>query len=362
VTRVRKSRQVDLGVLLVNFGEPSEATPEIVEPFLERIFLLNAGLEPGEEAVARAKELAARRAPALTEEYVAIGGSPLNRQADAQAVALERQLRGRGSSARVYSAFQFTPPDIASKLREARADGVDSLVAVPIYPLCGASTTGAALEAVERELTELRWEPRYVGIAGWHRQEEYVGLRAEGVRRFAADHGLDLGAPDTLLYFSAHGTPVTYIKAGSRYDRYVHEHCRSIADASGADRFVVGFQNHRNRRVDWTSPDNDELIERLSERRLVIVPVSFMHEQSETLAELDGELRERCEALGKEYWRVPVPHDSPRFVSMLADLVQTIALQPDDQHGLAVCECVTCAHAWCTNAGRVLPPSPYVTL
>ena len=42
-----------LGVLVINFGEPEQATREQVEPFLERIFLQNAGLEPDEATVQR---------------------------------------------------------------------------------------------------------------------------------------------------------------------------------------------------------------------------------------------------------------------------------------------------------------------
>ena len=54
------------GILLLNFGEPERPVMEEVVPFLERIFLMNGGLEPGQEGEARrlrARELAERRAP-----------------------------------------------------------------------------------------------------------------------------------------------------------------------------------------------------------------------------------------------------------------------------------------------------------
>jgi ferrochelatase len=47
-----------------------------------------------------------------------------------------------------------------------------------------------------------------------------------------------------------------------------------------------------------------------------------MHEQSETLAELDIELREVAEEAGLAFHRVPVPHDHPDFSGVLADLVE----------------------------------------
>ncbi len=137
-----------LGVLVINFGEPEQATSEQVEPFLERIFLQNAGLEPDEATVQRVRRLASDRAPGLIEEYLKIGGSPLNQQADAQSEQLETDLRARGHDAKTYSAFQFTEPFIRNKISEAKADGVETLLALPVYPLCGRSTTVQALEDV----------------------------------------------------------------------------------------------------------------------------------------------------------------------------------------------------------------------
>ena len=123
------------GIILLNFGEPDEATPEAVIPFLERIFLINASLEgkPGRaEARRRSRELAERRAPGLIAEYEAIGGSPLNRQAAQQAETLAAALRRRGHDVRTYVGMQFTEPSIREAVERARSEGVDFLVGLPV--------------------------------------------------------------------------------------------------------------------------------------------------------------------------------------------------------------------------------------
>jgi ferrochelatase len=355
--------RVSIGVLVLNFGEPDEAVLEKARPYLERIFLQNAGLEghTDEAAVARARQLAADRAPGLVEAYAAIGGSPLNGQAEAQARALEAELRARGRHARVYSAFQFTEPSIAAAVAAARAEGVHTLVGLPVYPMCGYSTTVAALADVRAALDAAGWSPRFIGVSGWHHHPTYRTLLVEHLRSFVAGEGLDLRDPDTLLYFSVHGTPVRYLGDRARYDRYVYEHCRDIARALGAERYQVGFQNHANRRIRWTQPDNEDAIAERSERRLVVVPISFMHEQSETLAELDRDLRAFVQGLGKEMHRAPVPHADPLFPRFLADLVTEVLT--DDPGGAGVlsrCRCCPLEDTWCTNGARDLPPSPYV--
>src|SRR5690606_10617523 len=190
-----------VGILVINFGEPDEPVPEKVEPFLERIFLQNAGLEPDEEQRARARQLARDRTPGLIEEYESIGGSPLNAQAEAQARALEDLLRARGWDARSYPAYQFTSPAIAEQVAAARADGVDVLVALPIYPLCGQSTTVAAVDPARMARGEGGdTAPRFIALSGWHPDSGYVAFRTEHVRRFIDEHDLDVRRADTLLY------------------------------------------------------------------------------------------------------------------------------------------------------------------
>lgn len=356
---------MSLGVLFINFGEPDEPTLEKVRAFLERIFLQNASLEghANEAAIARTRQLARDRAPGLLEEYEEIGGSPLNAQSEAQAEAFAAELARRGITARVYSAYQFTDPGIAEKVAEARADGVETLVAIPGYPLCGQSTTVAALNDVRAALNALGWSPRFLGVAGWHHNPRYLRLRADHIRRFVEERGLDLRDPDTLLYFSMHGTPIKYLQDGNRYDRYVFEHCRDVAAALGVgERYAVGFQNHTNRRIAWTQPDNEDRLREVTERRLVVAPISFMKEQSETLAELDHELKAFVEdELGKEFHRVPIPWDDPEFAAYMADLLMEVASADPTANGvLGRCRCRPGDGTWCTNGFREVAPSPYV--
>lgn len=361
------ARQEKLGILVVNFGEPAESTLEVVQAYLERIFLQNVDLEDheAEAAVQRARQLAARRAPGLVEEYELIGSSPLNGQADAQAVALEAELAFRGRSVTTYSAFQFTAPTIPEKVREAKDDCIEHLVVLPVYPICGRSTTVAAIDRVQAALRDLDWSPRLSCVAGWHHHPDYVSLRVATVRTFVTANGLNLDDTDTLLYFSVHGTPVKYLNEGNRYDRYVEEHTRLIAQELGVgERYAVGFQNHANRKIEWTQPDNEDRIDEIDERRLLVVPISFMHEQSETLAELDHDLRAYVEDRGMEFHRVPVPHDDPAFVRFLSDLVIELVDRAVSASGggvLAPCRCSGVAGTVCTNGARDLPPSPYIT-
>jgi ferrochelatase len=231
----------------------------------------------------------------------------------------------------------------------ARADGVTSLVVLPVYPLCGASTTVAALASLRKVLDEMAWDVPVHEVAGWHRHPLYVAIRSDGVRASAAAAALDLNDPRARLLFSAHGTPLRYLVEGNRYDRYVTESCAAIARDAGVAEYMLGFQNHGNRPIEWTQPTVEDVVAGAAADALVVVPLSFMHEQSETLAELDGELRERVESRGIAFHRVPVPHDDPRFRVVLADLVEAGLSESGDARGIALTACRCRPGARCLN-------------
>jgi ferrochelatase len=309
-----ETRRMRTGVVLLNFGEPATASLREVVPFLERIFTTNAALMgPATPAQVRerSRRLAEERAPGLIAEYREIGGSPLHAQASAQAGLLEAELRRRGHDAVVLLGMQFTTPSIADAARAARQAGVERLVGLPVYPLCGPSTTVAALAELEREVKALGWEVPVHEVTGWHRHPGYVRVRADAVHAVLQANGVALDG-GTKLVFSAHGTPIKYLEEGSRYDVYVRDFCDLVASELGGAEYALGYQNHSNRPgVRWTQPEISEVIATLQAERVVVDACSFMHEQSETLAELDHELREEAEARGLGFHRVPIPFDAP---------------------------------------------------
>ena len=336
------------GILLLGFGEPATWRITDVLPFLERIFERNGRLEAGGLAVGRARQLAARRAPGLVEEYRLMGGSPLVEQLERQARMLADTLAARNCAVVVRAGMQFTEPGIPAAVDALRADGVGSVVALPVYPLTGPSTSIAALEDLELAVRRSGWIVPVREVLGWHTHPDYVALRADGVRRTCREAGLDLRDPSTSLVFCAHGTPLTYLRDGSRYDRYVDEHCRRLAQALGGIEYVRGYQNHSNRPgVVWTEPEIGRVLAGLEAERVVLVPVSYMQEQSETLAGMDHDLRKRAGERGLEYHRVPVPHDDPRFGELLADLVEPL-LDPRDSGATGFRDCA------CRGAGRAV--------
>jgi protoporphyrin/coproporphyrin ferrochelatase len=315
-------------VLLLNFGEPEDASLDCVIDFLDRIFRANGQLDEARDPAAvalRSRRMAEARAPALLDDYRRIGGSPMNGQAREQADRLGEELARRGHEARVFVGMQFTEPSIAAAVAAAREWGADHLVALPVYPICGPSTTVAALESVRAELDRLGWPVAVSEIAGFHDCPAYVEMRAGAIVEAATVNGISLADHATRLVFSAHGTPIQYLSDDSRYDHVTEQHCAEVAAAAGVAGYSLGYQNHGHRpTVPWTQPEIGSVLDALDAEVVIVDPVSFMHEQSETLIELDHEMRELAEARGMRFIRVPIRHAAPEFITMLADLTEPL--------------------------------------
>ncbi|MEX1184901.1 MAG: ferrochelatase [Gemmatimonadota bacterium] len=320
-------------VLLLNFGEPEDASLEEIVDFLDRIFTANAALEPNtspREARVRSRRLAEARAESLLEDYRLIGGSPMNAQAREQADLVAAALERPGHDTAAFIGMQFTDPSIPAAMHAAADWGAERLVALPVYPVCGPSTTIAALGLVRAELGRTRWKVPLFEIRGWYTSPAYVELRAAAIRDVADRSGLSLTDGSAELVFSAHGTPLQYL-AGSDYGSHVEEHCRAVAAALGLTAYRLGYQNHAHRpTVPWTQPEIADVIRNVASRAVIVDPISFVHEQSETLVELDHELRAVAEGRGLRFERVPIAHDSPAFINVLAALVEP--LLPSRRH------------------------------
>ena len=75
----------------------------------------------------------------------------------------------------------------------------------------------------------------------------------------------------------------------------------------------------------WIGPSTEEALEKAAHDKVavLVVPIAFVSEHSETLVELDVEYHELAEKLGVPgYFRVPAANSDPAFIAALAGLVR----------------------------------------
>ena len=313
-------------VVLFNLGGPDG--PEAVRPFLFNLF--NDPAIIGAPAPIRwliAKLISSRRAPVARAIYAHIGGkSPLLDLTLEQAHALEAVLEGEdGATVRVFVAMRYWHPLADETAREVAAFEPERIVLLPLYPQFSTTTSGSSLGDWSRAAATADLHAPSVGVCCWFRAPGYVSAQARLIRK-ALDRAAT-GPARARLLFSAHGLPKKIVERGDPYRWQIEQTAAAIVEALAVPKldWRVCYQS-RVGPLEWIGPSTAEEIARAGAEghSLVIAPVAFVSEHSETLVELDIEYRKRADEAGVPlYVRVPALCADADFIEALADIVRT---------------------------------------
>ena len=119
--------------------------------------------------------------------------------------------------------------------------------------------------------------------------------------------------------------PEKNIKNGDPYQWQVEQSVKNIVKNLNIDNinWILSYQS-RVGPLKWIGPSTDDVIieNSLLGKKIVLVPIAFVSEHSETLVELDIEYRELANKNGcKEYIRVPALGTNKNFINSLSNLV-----------------------------------------
>lgn len=314
-----------VAVVLFNLGGPDSMAA--VKPFLLNLFRDPAILRvPFFIRPLLARIIARARVKPASENYALLGGkSPLLELTEAQARALEAALAGRGVTASCFIAMRYWHPFAREAARAVRAWNPDEIVLLPLYPQFSTTTSGSSLDDWRAEAARAGLARPVTTLCCWGDDGGYVAATASLVARALATARAEARAPVRVL-FSAHGLPEKIVRDGDPYQFQVESTVRAVVDALGEEGLdhQVCYQSRATPQK-WLDPSTEEAIERAAHDRVavLVVPIAFVSEHSETLVELDVEYREIAEKLGVPgYFRAPAQNDDPAFIAALADLVQ----------------------------------------
>jgi ferrochelatase len=312
-----------IAVILFNLGGPD--CPEAVKPFLFNLFNDKAiiGL-PWPLRTLVAKLISSKREKIAKEIYAQIGGrSPILPNTEAQAQALEKELSDIGE-VKCFIAMRYWKPFTDAALEQVKNFNPDLIVRLPLYPQYSITTTGSSLREYDRVFGELVAPVKT--ITSYPTNDGFITALAGNIRA-AYDNAIkSCGIPPRLL-LSAHGLPEKIIKAGDPYADQCGETARAVVDRlgiSGLD-WQLCYQS-RVGPLKWIGPATDAEIDSAGRDKvpLLIAPIAFVSEHSETLVEIEIEYRERAAAAGVPYFaRVPAVGVAPEFIAGLAGLVRS---------------------------------------
>ncbi len=314
-----------VAVVLFNLGGPDK--PESIRPFLLNLFTDPAILRvPRLVRPLLARIIAYARTGPATANYALLGGkSPLLELTLDQARALQAALPE--VEARCFVAMRYWHPFSIDVARQVRDWDPDEVVLLPLYPHYSTTTTGSSLTAWREAAATVGLIKPVTSLCCFHSHPGFAASTAAIVRRSYAEAraALDRAVPLRVL-FSAHGLPETIIRAGDPYQFQVERTVSVVTKLLAVANldFAICYQSRATPQK-WIGPSTEEEIERAAHDKtaVLVVPIAFVSEHSETLVELDVEYRDEAERLGVPgYFRAPAQNSDPAFIAALADLVR----------------------------------------
>lgn len=312
-----------VGVVLFNLGGPD--SPDAIRPFLYNLFSDPAIIRlPGPLRRLVARMIARRRTPIAAEIYRRMGGgSPIRKETEVQVRALEARLKARGINARCVMAMRYWHPFSYVAASELKGAGVREVVLLPLYPQYSTTTTQSSLDDWRRTAEGLNLRVPMRHVCCYPTQNSFIAAHVQCIRDSLNRVGL--GLHEVRLVFSAHGLPQRVIDKGDPYVVQVEATVRAVLLALGDDAADarICYQS-RVGPLKWIGPSTEHEIRDAGRdgKNIVIVPIAFVSEHSETLVELDIEYKALAEQAGvPHYIRVPTLGASAAFIEGLADAV-----------------------------------------
>lgn len=303
-------------IVLMNMGGPNNL--DEVEVFLKNMF--NDKYIIGAPQPIRAMIgllITTLRKKEAKENYAQLGGmSPIVGHTKRLVRRLNRIL-----DADVFFKMRYTPPfakDVLENLRD-----YDEIYAIPMYPHYSSTTTKSSIEELEKWAKKLKIKAKIKTLDSYYDDENYNKAIVERIKEKMSD----VNSEDYELIFSAHGLTQRTIDKGDPYQDHVLKNvecAKKELEKQGIKfkNILVAYQS-RLGPVEWIKPYMDVTLKEMKGKKVLVYPISFTVDNSETEFELDIEYKEIADEVGISDYRVAkAPNHNEYFVKTLKHLYE----------------------------------------
>ena len=308
-------------IILFNLGGPDKL--ENVEPFLFNLFNDPAILNlPSFLRYPLAKLISNRRAPVAKKIYAELGGSsPILKLTKEQSDALEIKLNQtqEEDEYKCFIIMRCWNPRAEDVIKDVQLYGPDEVVLMPLYPQYSAATSGSSIKEWKDVCGKNNYHVKTSTICCYPTDQNFINAHTKEIIKKIEN------LKNFKLIFSAHGLPEKNIKKGDPYQWQVEQSVKKIVESLNDENldWILSYQS-RVGPLKWIGPSTETIIIENSKigKHIVLVPIAFVSEHSETLVELDIEYKEIADANGcKNYTRVPALGINEDFIKAMSELI-----------------------------------------
>ena len=307
-------------IVLFNLGGPDK--PESIQRFLFNLFNdPNIIPLPTHLRAPLAWFVSKRRNKEASATYAEIGGgSPILEITNKQAKALQISVQPHLPESRTFVCMRYWHPMTKQVVTEVKGYNPDKVFLLPLYPQYSTTTTKSSLDAWFKEAEKQNLTAPTNYICCYPTQDKLITAHQKLIQSKINQ----LKNKKVRILFSAHGLPMSTIKKGDPYQWQMEQTVKEILKGlSGQQDHVLCYQS-KVTPVKWLRPSTADAVKKATQEgmAIIVVPVAFVSDHSETLVELDIQYKKLAANEGsKDYYRIDSLNTNSTFIKGLSDLV-----------------------------------------
>ena len=259
--------------------------------------------------------IVSRRLDSAWENYKHIGNaSPINPLTEKLVQKCNEQIEDY----KVYQAMRYTPPFAQDVIKEILKDGITNILLLPLYPQFSTTTTKSSVQDFI-DYTPYSCKLEY--IEEFYQNEKFNECIINEIISNVED------ASQYNLISSAHGLPQKIVDNGDPYEEQMNEHVeilKNMLEKKGVNfkSINLAYQSKVGP-MKWLEPSLEDMLKNFKDQKVIIYPIAFIVDNSETDFELDIEYREIAHNLGiKEYKVCRCVNDSDDFIEAIKNIIK----------------------------------------
>jgi len=220
----------------------------------------------------------------------------------------------------VTYAMRYTPPFATDVVEELKQKGITEVTLLPLYPHYSTTTTKSSLEDFKKALAPLH--VKTLQVDRFYENRLYNEILVERIEEQLKDKN----SQEFELIFSAHSLPQSIVDKGDTYQKEILLHVELLKDILKEKNILfkdihVAYQSKLGP-VKWLDPSLEDKLKSLTCKQIIISPISFTIDNSETEFELSIEYKEVADELGfEEYLVAKCPNDDDKFIQAISQII-----------------------------------------
>jgi len=249
------------------------------------------------------------------ENYEEIGGeSPLHSLTD----ELVQKLQDTFPEYFVTTAMRYTSPFSQTAIAKIKQQNIKDVILLPLYPHYSTTTTKSSVEEFE-EIAQNEFN--LTTIDPFYTNSLYNKAICDEIVKVQGKYN------DYHLIFSAHGLPQKVVDKGDPYQKQIEEHVEILKEK--LSHYAVNFQSinlayqSKVGPMKWLTPSLDDMLKKFKNKKVIIYPISFIIDNSETVFELSIEYKEIASKYGVKDFKVcSCVNSSDTFVEAIKQIIE----------------------------------------